>query len=193
MLIWLVMKWQLQLLWHDWEIESALIVELYYSNDHKITQSITAPGAQSTLVSLKAGKVQCLQKGMMNVHYPFIMYEFTNCFLMLCSVTRRSWIFEKPGEWRSTLVSSPTSFTHASVVKSVSLTQSLTIYHYYLSCVPSDRRFELERKQSKSPLWSQFHGSSSTMLHVRITKDHVPLYRDSSLKISLLNLTVYAY
>lgn len=70
-------------------------------------KEITATGAQGISLSLKVVKVQCLQKGMMNVHYPFIMYEFTNCFRTLCSVTRRSWIFEKPWEWKSTLVSSP--------------------------------------------------------------------------------------
>lgn len=89
-----------------------LISKSCCSNDgekkkHGKKNEIRVCGAQGFLISLKAVKVLCLKKGMMNVHYPFIMYEATNCFRALCSATRRSWIFEKPGEWKSILVAPP--------------------------------------------------------------------------------------
>ncbi len=86
-----------------------LISKSCYSNDgeRKSMEKRTKSQCAVFSISLKDVKVLCLKKGMMNVHYPFIMYEATNCFRALCSATRRSWIFEKPGEWKSILVSLP--------------------------------------------------------------------------------------
>lgn len=118
-------------------------------------------------ISLKAVKVLCLKKGMMNVHYPFIMHEATNCFCGLCSATRKVMnIWKAWGMEEHTGISPPPpNITHTAQSQRVFLWPSP--WQFTIIICPEchlrwgKTRFPLQKKQSESSPWILPHGISS--------------------------------